>query len=86
MMAIVVKGDALKPEEVEKAIQSIDGLDAVVSTIGGTTADPLADSQARALLGFFSLGCFLQLKFSDCGWFGGPPLAAPPLTRWRTRR
>lgn len=47
MMAIVVKGDALKPDEVEKAITSIDGLDAVVSTIGGTTADPLADSQGN---------------------------------------
>ena len=33
--------------QVEKAITSIDGLDAVVSTIGGTTADPLADSQVR---------------------------------------
>ena len=48
MMAIVVNGDACKPEDVEKAFISIDGVDAVVSTIGGTTADPTADSQASA--------------------------------------
>lgn len=45
MMAIVVNGDACKPEDVEKAFAAIDGVDAVVSTIGGTTADPAADSQ-----------------------------------------
>lgn len=47
MMAIVVNGDACKPEDVEKAFAAIDGVDAVISTIGGTTADPTADSQAR---------------------------------------
>lgn len=47
MMAIVVNGDACKAEDVEKAFTAIDGVDAVVSTIGGTTADPIADSQAR---------------------------------------
>lgn len=45
MMAIVVNGDACKPEDVEKAFAAIDGVDAVVTTIGGTTADPTADSQ-----------------------------------------
>ena len=45
MMAIVVNGDACKVEDVEKAFAAIDGVDAVVSTIGGTTADPTADSQ-----------------------------------------
>lgn len=45
MMAILVKGDACQPDDVEKVFQDIDGVDAVVSTIGGTTADPLADSQ-----------------------------------------
>ena len=44
MMAIVVKGDALIPADVERAFAAIDGVDAVVSTIGGTTADPAADS------------------------------------------
>ena len=46
-MAIVVKGDALSKEDVERAIESIDGVDAVVSTLGGTTADPSVDSQVR---------------------------------------
>jgi len=50
MMAIVANGDACKPEDVEKAFAAIDGVDAVVSTIGGTTADPTADSQARRAL------------------------------------
>lgn len=45
-MAIVVNGDACQVEDVEKAFAAIDGVDAVVSTIGGTTADPTADSQA----------------------------------------
>lgn len=44
MMAIVQKGDAMNPEDVEKAFVAIDGVDAVVTTIGGTTADPSADS------------------------------------------
>lgn len=48
MMAIVVNGDACKPEDVERAFAAIDGVDAVVSTIGGTTADPAADSQASS--------------------------------------
>ena len=44
MMAIVFNGDAMKPEDIEKAFTAIDGVDAVVSSIGGTTADPTADS------------------------------------------
>ncbi|KAI3434499.1 hypothetical protein D9Q98_002574 [Chlorella vulgaris] len=48
MMAIVVKGDACKPQDVDKAFASIsDGVDAVVSTLGGTVADPTADSQGN---------------------------------------
>ena len=46
-MAIVVNCDACKPEDIDKAFAAMDGVDAVVSTIGGTTADPIADSQAR---------------------------------------
>lgn len=44
-MAIVVKGDAMSPQDVEKAFDSIEDVDAVVSTIGGTPADPSVDSQ-----------------------------------------
>lgn len=49
MMAIVVKGDALNPEQVQKAFDQIEEVDAVVSTIGGTPADPAADSQVPKL-------------------------------------
>ena len=44
-MAIVLKGDALQPDSVQKAFDQIEEVDAVVSTIGGTPADPAADSQ-----------------------------------------
>lgn len=55
-MAIVVKGDAMSPESVAKAFSQIEQVDAVVSTIGGTPADPTADSQARTFF-FFSSVC-----------------------------
>lgn len=45
MMAIVVRGDALQTDDVQKAFDQIEEVDAVVSTIGGTPADPRADSQ-----------------------------------------
>ena len=48
MMAIVVRGDALQKDDVQKAFDQIEEVDAVVSTIGGTPADPLADSQVPA--------------------------------------
>lgn len=44
MMAIVAIGDAMNTDDIEKTFKAIDGVDAVVSTIGGTTADPSADS------------------------------------------
>lgn len=44
MMAIMVKGDALERESVDKAFAGVDEVDAVVSTIGGTPANPQADS------------------------------------------
>lgn len=47
MMAIVAKGDALDPAAVEKVFASIEDVDAVVSTIGGTTKNPEADSQGN---------------------------------------
>ncbi len=46
-MAIVAIGDAMKPEDIEKHLVAIDGCDAVISTIGGTSADPSADSQGN---------------------------------------
>ncbi len=57
MMAIVVKGDAMSPESVAKAFSQIEQVDAVVSTIGGTPADPTADSQARILCAKGGAGC-----------------------------
>jgi hypothetical protein len=56
MMAIVHNGDAMNPEDIEKAFVAIDGVDAVVSTLGGTTADPTVDSQASGGPG--SLGAY----------------------------
>jgi putative NADH-flavin reductase len=50
MMAIVVKGDATNSEDVEKAFASIDGVEAVISSVGGTTADPTADSLGNITL------------------------------------
>ncbi|KAK9813238.1 hypothetical protein WJX72_011268 [[Myrmecia] bisecta] len=47
MMAIQVRGDALNRESLEKAMAQIEDVDAVVSTIGGTPADPTADSQGN---------------------------------------
>ena len=47
MMALFAKADALNMEQVEKVFDGIDDLDAVVSTIGGTVAEPLADSQGN---------------------------------------
>lgn len=44
MMAIVVKGDAMSVEDIDRAFKSIDGVDAVISSIGGTSANPEADS------------------------------------------
>ena len=46
----LVKGDALEPKSVEKAMNQSDEYDAVVSTIGGTPADPRADSEANIAL------------------------------------
>lgn len=66
MMAIVVNGDACKPEDIEKAFAAIDGVDAVVSTIGGTTADPTADSKASCLVvSFFKRGTAVVKHFAQ---------------------
>lgn len=43
MMAIVAKGDALNKDEVAKVFDAIEDVDAVVSTVGGSVADPSAD-------------------------------------------
>jgi nucleoside-diphosphate-sugar epimerase len=47
MMAIVAKGDALNPADIEKAFDQIDGADAVVSSVGGSVADPRADGDGN---------------------------------------
>eukprot|EP00877_Chromochloris_zofingiensis_P001485 jgi/Chrzof1/11337/Cz05g32280.t1 len=47
MMAIVAKGDALNKAEVDKVFAGIEDVDAVVSTIGGSTQNPQADSQGN---------------------------------------
>ena len=46
-MAIVVRGDAMSVSDVEKAFGQIEEVDAVISTIGGTPANPKADSEVR---------------------------------------
>ncbi len=45
MMATVVRGDALKKDDVKKAFEQIEDVDVVISTIGGTPANPVADSE-----------------------------------------
>lgn len=50
MMAIVVKGDLLNKEQVDKAIDSIEDVDAVISTIGGSVQQPQADSTGNGYL------------------------------------
>ena len=44
------KGDALEPKDVAKAYRMVEEYDAVVSTIGGTPADPRADSEGNIAL------------------------------------
>jgi nucleoside-diphosphate-sugar epimerase len=44
MMAVVVKGDATVRSDVDAAMEQIEDIDVVVSTIGGTPGDPTADS------------------------------------------
>lgn len=47
MGSFLFKGDALNVADVEKCFASLEECDCVVSTIGGTPADPRADSEAR---------------------------------------
>lgn len=48
MNAILVRGDAMSVPDVEKAFGQIEEVEAVVSTIGGTPANPKADSEVRS--------------------------------------
>mmetsp|Transcript_8923 Transcript_8923/g.22423 ORF Transcript_8923/g.22423 Transcript_8923/m.22423 type:complete len:279 (+) Transcript_8923:64-900(+) len=50
MGAFLSKGDALIPKDVKKAFDLVEEYDAVVSTIGGTPADPRADSEGNIAL------------------------------------
>ena len=45
MNAILVRGDAMSVSDVEKAFAQIEEVEAVISTIGGTPANPTADSE-----------------------------------------
>lgn len=45
MGAIVVAGDALDPASLDKALESIEEVDAVISTVGGTSANPKVDGE-----------------------------------------
>ena len=45
MMARVVRGDALSEKDVAEVFNQIEDLQAVISCIGGTPADPSPDSQ-----------------------------------------
>eukprot|EP00884_Botryococcus_braunii_P006147 jgi/Botrbrau1/15533/Bobra.0123s0007.2 len=47
MLATLVKGDAMKKDDVKKAFEQIEDLDVVISTIGGTPANPAADSEGN---------------------------------------
>jgi nucleoside-diphosphate-sugar epimerase len=47
MMAIVAKGDAMSPADLDRVFTAIDGVEAVVSSLGGSTADPSADGQGN---------------------------------------
>ncbi|GAX79482.1 hypothetical protein CEUSTIGMA_g6923.t1 [Chlamydomonas eustigma] len=47
MMAIVAKGDAMSKADVQRVFDSIEEVDAVISTIGGTVANPVADSEGN---------------------------------------
>ncbi len=85
MMAIVVKGDALKPEDVERAIESIDGCDAVVSTLGGTTADPQVDSQVSRQKAGRCRGVSFEGKFDGCGAVIARWVAPPQTHGWSCR-
>lgn len=47
MMAIVAKGDALSTDDLAKVMASIEDVDAVVCTLGGSIADAKVDSQGN---------------------------------------
>ena len=49
MGAISVAGDALDPESLTRAFDSIEEVDAVISTVGGTSSNPQADGEASML-------------------------------------
>ena len=47
---VAVKGDVFDPKSVKKALNLVEEYDAVVSTVGGTPADPKADSEGNIAL------------------------------------
>jgi len=46
----LIKGDVFDPKSVKKAFNLVEEYDAVVSTVGGTPADPKADSEGNIAL------------------------------------
>ena len=50
MGAFLQRGDALVPADVARVFASLDECDVVVSTVGGTPADPRADSDGNIAL------------------------------------
>ena len=49
MGAIQVAGDALEPESLARAFDSIEEVDAVISTVGGTSSNPQVDGEVTPL-------------------------------------
>lgn len=47
MMALVAKGDALNPADLDRIFTSIEDVDAVVSSLGGSTSGPEVDGQGN---------------------------------------
>ncbi|KAG2449907.1 hypothetical protein HYH02_000013 [Chlamydomonas schloesseri] len=47
MMAFVPRGDALNKDDVQKVMDGIEEVDAVVCTLGGSVADPRVDSEGN---------------------------------------
>jgi len=47
MMALVAKGDAMKPADLQKIMDGIEEVDAVICSLGGSTGDASVDSEGN---------------------------------------
>ena len=68
MGAIVVAGDALDTRSLDKAFDSIEELDAVISTVGGTSANPKVDGEVRAAAVFEACHALPGLTHPSASW------------------